>query len=923
MLRFLLPNLLLIACGDKQYDNQLEELDIREESEPSGDPIEEPSAEPEAPIDPLISDDDGDGFSENDGDCDDTDPSVHPDADEYCDGVDSNCNDIADENPVDGFDYYLDVDSDGFGAGDVQGAICELPQGYADNALDCNDGDPEINPEKPEICGDGLDNNCNDEVDDGPPWYEDADEDGFGDISSAISQCEQPAGYVEDNTDCNPTNGQIYPSAPEIAGDGIDQDCDGLDALPYAGTEQFIYSMGSASTGSYDCDLYWTATGAISATSCADCTYTFDINLSFDSAASTVDSSCSSIAADNTYTYGFIEDYDGNGNGALLMYDAANGWQPWIVNGTISGNNTDLVTMAGGTFSYQTGYLDYQYQGGYDSYHWIGNGALLLSDIDRDGFSSDIDCDDNDATSTTTLSDEDCDSILTADDCDDTDSALGSLLADIDCDGLINTEDCEPENFSTASSIQDADCDGTLTADDCDDNDPTRYIGAVDIPYDGTDQDCDGQDAIIDQDSDGDSSLTDCDDTNPAMYTGATDIPNDGVDQDCSGSDSTVAVDNDGDGEDTMTDCDDNDPAVYTGAAEILNDGIDQDCDGQDSTTPYAGTEVFYYADNEAAPSSLACALFWDLAGSPSSISCADCAFVFDMTLSYDTSSLSAAACSATAVDNSYTYGFIADYDGAGNSALSIYDATNGWTPWIVNGTSNPDGSTDIVSLVGSSFTYSSGYQDYQYQGYYHTYYWLGNATLEGTDADGDGALDLVDCDDTDAGIFIGAPEIANDGIDQDCDGADLISLTYIGTEDFTYADANPSPSTHECEIHWDVMGTTSSTACSGCDYTFDMLMTYDTTSLAGASCSNLATDQSYTYGFTADYDGNGNASVSYYAASNGWTPWIVNGTSNPDGSTDIVSLVGSSFTYSSGYQDYQYQGYYYTYYWLGSGTAQ
>ena len=49
------------------------------------------------------------------------------------------------------------------------------------------------------------------------PCYYDVDEDGDG--------------WTDLEGDCNDSNAAIYPGAPEIAGDGVDQDCDGLDAI--------------------------------------------------------------------------------------------------------------------------------------------------------------------------------------------------------------------------------------------------------------------------------------------------------------------------------------------------------------------------------------------------------------------------------------------------------------------------------------------------------------------------------------------------------------------------------------------------------------------------------------------------------------------------------------------------------------------
>ena len=58
----------------------------------------------------LLLDMDADGHSVADGDCNDQDPAVHPDAPEACDGVNNDCDDAVDEGT--GATWYLDVDQD-------------------------------------------------------------------------------------------------------------------------------------------------------------------------------------------------------------------------------------------------------------------------------------------------------------------------------------------------------------------------------------------------------------------------------------------------------------------------------------------------------------------------------------------------------------------------------------------------------------------------------------------------------------------------------------------------------------------------------------------------------------------------------------------------------------------------------------------
>ncbi len=156
---------------------------------------------------------DGDGYDDaaccNDEtcgpDCDDTDPTTHPEEAESCDGVDNDCDGSVDERVQRTF--YVDSDRDGYGEeGGTPVLACVPPAMHVENGDDCDDSDSTVRPAGTETCN-GVDDDCNDIVDDNPA-ADDSCSTAFSTSvcrsgSCAIETC--ATGY--DDCDDDPANG--------------------------------------------------------------------------------------------------------------------------------------------------------------------------------------------------------------------------------------------------------------------------------------------------------------------------------------------------------------------------------------------------------------------------------------------------------------------------------------------------------------------------------------------------------------------------------------------------------------------------------------------------------------------------------------------------------------------------------------------
>ena len=615
---------LMVLIWATQFSCRADKVPLDTGADPSTD-------DTDSSIDP---DEDQDGFPVS-LDCDDTNADVNPEAPELCDEIDNDCDgDIDEDDAEDAVTWYLDGDGDGFGDASEWVVQCEAPSGYVaesksgfdcndadtdfypganeDDCADpndyncdgsiayedadadgwaaceeCNDADADVNPDATEIC-DEIDNDCDglfDDEDDGldmttaSDWYEDYDEDGYGNEEESLLLCAAPSGYVAESAegfDCDDTDDAFHPGANEDdCADPNDYNCDGSVAYEDADADG------------------WAA--------CEEC----------DDADAAVhpdaDEICNEIDDDCD---GDIDDDDSE------LTDA----ETWYIDHDDDGFGSDDYTQT--TCEAPSGYTE-------DNTDCNDNDAAVNPDATEvcneidDDCDGDVDDDDSSVTETSTWYIDDDGDGFGSDDDTVTTCTMPSGYADNRGDCNDTDETVNPDAVEVCNEVDD-DCDGDVDDDDTDIIDAMVWY----IDYDGdgfgssayTEESCEVRSGWVDDN-------TDCDDTDASINTAAVEICND-LDDDCDGDidddDTSVSgtatwyADTDGDGFgdadatndycDAPTgyvaddsDCDDNDNDVNPDADEICND-IDDDCDGdvddEDSDLDAPGTTI-WYADED------------------------------------------------------------------------------------------------------------------------------------------------------------------------------------------------------------------------------------------------------------------------------------------------------------------------------------
>jgi len=452
-------------------------------------------------------------------------------------------------------------------------AASDVDRDGVPSSEDCDDEDAAAFPGATEVC-DGVDNDCDGEVDEGLAFtaYADADGDGFGDPSSAVEVCALQADQVLDDTDCDDADPLIHPGLEDPC-DGIDNDCDLL--IDEDGDGQIWYldldgdghgDLDSATTGCSE----EPPEGFVALSD--DCDDENDqIYPGAPERCDSLDNDCNGFIDDGVTTT-WYRDLDGDGAGdSSVPLEGCDPTAGYVDNSADCDDTDPSISpwspeVCNGIDDDCDGYADEA--DALDAGTWYADG-------DGDGFG------DPDGLRTACVAPAGYTSV--GGDCNDLDSAIHPDAAEVcngvddDCDALIDADDDDVSG--TVSFFADSDGDGygsevvvveaceapsgyVLDDSDCDDLDSEVNPAAIEV-CNGIDDDCD---ALVDAVDDGVADATtyyidaDGDGFGAITYTEIScDVP------------AGYVLDD--------TDCDDLDAGVNPEALEVCN-GIDDDCDG-------------------------------------------------------------------------------------------------------------------------------------------------------------------------------------------------------------------------------------------------------------------------------------------------------------------------------------------------------